>query len=180
MNTVKFKIILLGIILIFPVSSVFADNEDYLHALEKTIRAVNASVEATVKSIEEAVDMEAEQQATMDSDAVERYIEPQIVRAVFTTGIRDNEPVNELDVLSEQKKLLFFFTELHGMKNRKLEQRWIYEGQEQTVAAITPDRGYWTGVSRMALRDRYGQWVFEIFDEAGNLMIQKKLSYQAH
>ena len=51
-------------------------------------------------------------------------VEPEAARALFTTGVRNHEPVNVLTELKQRRQMLFFYTELLGMANRRLRHRW--------------------------------------------------------
>ncbi|MDH5407584.1 MAG: DUF2914 domain-containing protein [Gammaproteobacteria bacterium] len=52
-----------------------------------------------------------------------------VVRALFTTTIKNNEPQNEVLILENNKKNIFFFTELRNMQGRTVIHRWEYNGK---------------------------------------------------
>lgn len=153
---------------------VFAQDDEYLQELKKTVDKVNASVDATVKSVEDAIEKDSSE---TEENAKLALLRPKIMRAMFTTGIRDNQPVNDLTVLVESRKRLFFYTELLGMANRRLQHRWYYNNQEVGVEDIVPRKQRWQVVSRMQLDDREGQWAVELVDEANTVLLRKELVY---
>lgn len=170
----KFKLIICGIIPIFWVQLVFPGDDAYLQELKKTIDEVNASVDATVKSVEDAIEKD---NVETELNARLALLEPEITRAMITTGIRDNQPVNDLTVLDEPRKRLFFYTELVGMANRRLQHRWYYKNQEVGIEDIVPRSQHWRAISGIQLDDRQGQWAVELVDEENTVLVHKELVY---
>lgn len=52
-----------------------------------------------------------------------------VVRALFTTKITNNEPQNEVLILENNKKNIFFFTELRNMQGKVVIHRWEHDGK---------------------------------------------------
>lgn len=157
-------------IVVFSQQPAIARNDDYIKVLEKTISEVNASVNATLKLVEEALEEPGQ-------DAPKPPVKPEVLRVMFTTGIRDNEPVNNLSELTETKKLLFFYTDLAGMANRRLEHHWYYDNEQLAVEQIVPRQQRWQAFSRMQLHRREGLWAAELVNEDGQVMQRKELVY---
>ena len=171
----KFNLIIYGIIPIFWVQPADAQGDEYLQELKKTIDKVNASVDATVKSVEDAI--EKDNSETQDNARL-ALLGPRIERAVFTTGIRDHQPVNDLSMLTEPRKRLFFYAELLGMANRRLQHRWYYQNQEIGVEDILPKKQRWQVISRIQLDNRQGQWAVELVDEENTVLLRRELIYK--
>lgn len=51
-----------------------------------------------------------------------------VLRAMFTTKIKNNEPQNEVLILENNKRNIYFFTELRNMQGKTIIHRWEYQG----------------------------------------------------
>jgi hypothetical protein len=101
-----------------------------------------------------------------------------VARALFTTGVRQYEPVNALTELKRRRKTLFFYTELLGMENRQLKHRWYFDGKEVSVTSIVPQAPRWRVVSHVQLEDRYGRWAAELVNDSDELLVRREILYQ--
>jgi hypothetical protein len=174
----KFKRIIAVLVAVFWCIAAEAKDDRYLDQLEKTVADVNASLNATLKQLKHAVDSGPAEELPVTPEAVvAENVEPEIIQAVFTTGIRDNEPVNVLEALNEPTNHLYFYTELAGMGDRHLLHRWYYRDSEVAVQAVNPRRQYWQAFSRMELEGREGLWVAELVDEDGVVLQRRELDY---
>jgi len=178
-RTFKCMSIVYWIILILICQSALAQNDAFVEALKQKVENVNAQVDATFESIADAFKSEQVKSTLAKKKTQENPVEAEISRALFTTGIRDEEPVNELYELKRTRKLLFFFTEILGMTNRQLEHRWYYEDQQVKVETIHPLSPQWRVVSRVQLEDRFGMWAVEVVDENDKVLLRKEILYES-
>lgn len=101
-----------------------------------------------------------------------------VKRAVFTTGIEDREPVNEVDSVSTDSTQVFFFTEIVDLPNTTVTHRWIYNGE--TVAEVPFQIGgpRWRVYSSKKLLPEWtGTWKVEVVDADGIAMDSRSFVY---
>jgi hypothetical protein len=103
-----------------------------------------------------------------------------IKRAVFTTGVVDREPVDQLDSLSTRADSVYFFTEVVGMEGERVTHRWLRDGE--TMAEVTIDVGgpRWRVYSKKTFLPEWkGNWKVEVLDGEGRKLVEKRLVYYA-
>ncbi|MDH3198654.1 MAG: DUF2914 domain-containing protein [Candidatus Krumholzibacteria bacterium] len=103
-----------------------------------------------------------------------------IKRAVFTTGVVDREPVDQLDSLSTSADSVYFFTEVVGMEGEQVTHRWLRDGE--TMVEVTIDVGgpRWRVYSKKTfLLEWTGTWTVEVLDGEGRKLVEKRLVYYA-
>lgn len=166
-----------GIVAILLFQPVLAQDDAYVEALKQKVENVNASVNAVIESLADVVKSDQPGSKPANKIALHNPVEPEISRALFTTGVREYEPMNELNELKKPRKILFFFTELLGMANRQLEHRWYFENEPVGVELIQPQSSRWRVVSRVLLADRLGLWAVEVVDETGEVLLRKEIVY---
>ena len=115
-----------------------------------------------------------------------------VVRAQFTTGIDDSQPVNSINsVFSTQGQVfsldgrplskLYYFTEISAERGEKIVHRWEHEGE--VVAQASFDVG---GDSSPIYSSEElppatpGNWRVVVTDAQGNVIRADRFSYQAY
>ena len=91
-----------------------------------------------------------------------------VARAVFTSGIENREPVDELANVSADLSEVYFFTDLRGLEGRTVTHRWELEGE--TVAEVSFQIGgpRWRVYSKKSLGPGLkGDWTVVVVDESG-------------
>lgn len=91
-----------------------------------------------------------------------------VARAIFTTGVKDREPIDRVLVLSNRVDEVYFFTDVRHMEGRKIVHRWEYEGR--TIQEVPFEIGgpRWRVFSRKTLaRANVGKWRVIVTDAAG-------------
>ena len=166
-----------GIVAILLSQPVLAQDDAYVEALKQKVENVNALVNATIESLADAVKSDQVESKPGNGNTLNNPVKPEIARALFTTGVREYEPVNELNELKKHREILFFFTELLGMADRQLEHRWYYENEPVGVELIQPKSSRWRVVSRVLLEDRFGMWAVEVVDENDEVLLRKEIIY---
>lgn len=106
--------------------------------------------------------------------------EATIKRAVFTTGIEDREPVDQVDSLATDVDKIFFFTEIAAMEGSSVTHRWIHDGE--TLAEVTFNVGgprwrVWS--SKNLIPTWVGDWTVECVDSTGNQLSEASFVYYA-
>ena len=200
----RFKLVSIVYTVVFILISqeLVAADDEYLQALREKVGMVKKSLGETVKSLEAAVQesesgsesprSDAEpieqstppqrasppEQAAPPKQASAEAVKPVVARALFTAGVRNYEPINALTELKQQRKMLFFYTELLGMTNRQLQHRWYFYDREVSVIPIVPQELRWRVVSQVQLEDRYGPWAAELVNEENEVMVRREILYQ--
>ncbi len=91
-----------------------------------------------------------------------------VARAVFTSGIENREPVDELANVSGDLPEVYFFTDLRGLEGRTVTHRWELDGE--TVAEVSFQIGgpRWRVYSKKTLGPGLkGDWTVVVVDESG-------------
>ena len=101
-----------------------------------------------------------------------------IKRAVFTSGIEDREPVDNLDSLSTDSTRVFFFTEIVGMQGKTVTHRWMLDDENKAEVPFAVGGPRWRVYSSKNLVPEWtGDWRVEIVDEEGNELGRASLVY---
>lgn len=91
-----------------------------------------------------------------------------VVRALFTTKIKNNEPQNEVLILENNKRNIYFFTELRDMQGKTIIHRWEYQGDVVKKEHIKIKPGKTKVYSKYRLLPKQtGRWTVVVTDEKG-------------
>ncbi|MCZ6462851.1 MAG: DUF2914 domain-containing protein [Proteobacteria bacterium] len=102
----------------------------------------------------------------------------EVARAVFTSGISDREPVDELDALANDVELVFFFTDVRALAGGEVIHRWEYAGEvvAEVPFAVGGDRWrVWS--SKRLPPESLGEWSVIVLDGDGNPLASETLVY---
>lgn len=103
-----------------------------------------------------------------------------VVRAVFTTAIERYEPVDAIEVMSNELNEARFFTEIRDMDGRTLVHRWEYRGRVQAEVPFQIRGPRWRVYSVKKLRPIWtGEWTVHVVDEEDNVLYSATLDYVA-
>lgn len=92
----------------------------------------------------------------------------EVTRAIFSTGIEDREPVDQVLQLSNRYNVVYFFTDLRHLENQKIIHRWEYEGKVVSSKIFMVNGPRWRVYSKMKLpADKTGTWSVVITTEQG-------------
>ncbi len=104
--------------------------------------------------------------------------EGSVVKAVFTTGVVDREPVDEVNSVYTDTKKLFFFTEIRNMQGKTVLHRWVHEGQILAEVSFEVGGPRWRIYSSKNLSDEWlGNWKAEVLDSEGNRLHEAEFVY---
>jgi len=101
-----------------------------------------------------------------------------VARAVFTTAIKQAEPVDSMSELHSDTQQVFLFTELRDMTGEAVVHTWEHKGS--VVARIRfhveqPNAHLWS--ARVLTPDMQGSWRVVITDASGAILAEKTLDY---
>ncbi len=92
----------------------------------------------------------------------------EVTKAVFTTGIKDHEPVDNVGVLSNDHTHIYFFTDLRHMTGETVTHRWIYHNKVMAQVAFKVGGPRWRVFSRKTLNPAWlGEWQVSVVDASG-------------
>ena len=101
-----------------------------------------------------------------------------IVRAQFTSGVKDRVPTDSLATAGTDKTQIYFFTELKGLSGGKVTHRWEHGGKvvrEQTFE-VRDDR--WRVWSNKGMDPHAtGEWKVTVVDGSGATLGSYTLTY---
>jgi hypothetical protein len=91
-----------------------------------------------------------------------------VARGVYTTGVQDREPVDQITVVSADMGRVYFFTELRNLAGQRVTHRWEQGGQ--TVFEVPFDVGaarwrVWS--SKEIQAGMNGDWTVVVVDGNG-------------
>ena len=100
-----------------------------------------------------------------------------IVRAQFTTAIKNKEPVDELTVLPAGTDKIYFFVEARNLSGQSVTHRWVLDGKPVSEVKINVGANRWRMWSSKELKvQRSGQWTVELVSAAGEVLVAKSLN----
>ena len=120
------------------------------------------------------------EQETVSQPQPEVITSAKVARAVFTTGISDREPIDEIEEITTATKTVYFFSEIIGMKGKTVSHRWIYKDQTKAKVPFQIAGSKWRIYSSKNLMPEWiGTWIGQVVDDAGNILHQESFSYRA-
>lgn len=102
----------------------------------------------------------------------------EVARAVFTTGIKDREPVDQVTTLTTDKDKVYFFTEIRNMSGHSVKHRWEYNGKTMAEVEFNVAGPRWRVWSSKSLLPQWtGEWKVSMVDEAGKVLGESSFTY---
>jgi hypothetical protein len=101
-----------------------------------------------------------------------------VLRALLTTKVINNEPVDELPIpLKVSKKgstWIYYFVELNAMKGKTIYHEWLLDGQLISRKKVTVADDIWRTSSRQVFKlTSQTNWTVRLVDDAGKIISQK-------
>ncbi len=91
-----------------------------------------------------------------------------VARAIFTSGIVNREPVDQLVSVGKDQDEIYFFTDLRNLQGRTVKHRWEFEGQFMGELEFKVGGPRWRVYSRKTLYPgTTGKWTVLVLDESG-------------
>ena len=101
-----------------------------------------------------------------------------VARAVVTTGVKDREPVDHVDVVNNTIDRVVFFTELRDMAGQHVVHRWIHDGKVMAKVGFDVGGPRWRVWSSKHLEpDWVGTWTVQVVNVAGDVVDSKSFTY---
>lgn len=97
-----------------------------------------------------------------------RAQEGTVPRAMFTTQIEDREPVNQVLILENKYKQVYFFSDLRHLEGQDITHRWEHEGHVVAEKVFSVKGPRWRVYSTQQLdSSMLGRWTVVITDKDG-------------
>lgn len=101
-----------------------------------------------------------------------------VARAVFTTAVKDREPVDEVTTVAGTDSQIYFYTELHGMQGQHVVHRWEYNGQVMAEVGFDVRAPRWRVWSSKNMQPAWaGKWTASVVDGSGNVVESREFTY---
>jgi hypothetical protein len=101
-----------------------------------------------------------------DSDCLQP--QGQVSRAMFTTKIEDREPVDQVLILENKYKQVYFFTDLRHFEGQDVTHLWEYNGHVVSKKVFSVRGPRWRVYSTVKLgADMLGRWTVVVTDNDG-------------
>ena len=94
-----------------------------------------------------------------------------LIRAHFTSGVAEREPVDRIDQIGGDRPRVYYFTEFRGYAGRTLTHRWEYRGRLMAEVRHRVDANRWRAWSSKRLLPQWeGEWSVSVVDEEGDVL----------
>ena len=101
-----------------------------------------------------------------------------VKRAIFTTGIKDREPTNNIQKLPNNNQKIYYFTEIRSMQGQSVKHRWVYKGKIMAEVEFKVKGPRWRVYSSKRLESGWlGNWTVMTVDRNGTVLSKKSFSY---
>jgi hypothetical protein len=101
-----------------------------------------------------------------------------VARAMFTTAIKDHEPVDEIGQLDNTIEKIFFFTEIIGMTGQTVTHQWQHKGSIKAKTKLKIGGKRWRAWSSKKLLPQWvGVWTVTVLDNNGNILAEQDMAY---
>lgn len=103
-----------------------------------------------------------------------------VARAMFTTGVADREPADQITSLTNDVPQVYFYTELTGLEGQSVAHKWEYAGEVKAAVTFDVKAPRWRVWSSKQLDPSWtGEWTVSVVDASGTTLAQGKLMYEA-
>lgn len=101
-----------------------------------------------------------------------------IARSLFTTGIIDREPADNITELTTADNRVFYYTVLLGMEGQTVAHRWTHNGEVMAEVSFNVGGPRWRVWSSKGLVAGWtGDWAVSVVNAAGEILGGNRFSY---
>ena len=91
-----------------------------------------------------------------------------VPRALFTTKLKNNEPLNEVLIIENTVRKIYFFSVVKGMQGKTITHRWEIRGEKVFEQQFKISSNSENLISQLELEpSRVGEWMVVMSDEKG-------------
>lgn len=104
--------------------------------------------------------------------------EGRVAEASFTTGIVDRAPVDTITTLSDDRRKIFYFTDVRDMTGQTVTHRWEFNDQVMAEVPFEIRGPRWRIYSSKTLEPVWlGEWRASTVDASGRVLSSNTFSY---
>jgi hypothetical protein len=104
---------------------------------------------------------------------------PSVVLATFTTEISEREPVDDVSFLGNDKRVVYFFTDLRNMQGQTIRHVWSYAGNEMGTVSFEVKGKRWRAWSSKQLLPAWlGEWSVSVLSPDDEVLATESFTYQ--
>lgn len=102
-----------------------------------------------------------------------------VTRAVFTSGVSNREPADQITSLKNDVNQVYFYTELTGLEGQSVAHKWEYNGEVKAAISFDVKAPRWRVWSSKTFDPSWtGEWTVSVVDASGVTLTQAKLMYE--
>lgn len=102
-------------------------------------------------------------------------LDPRVARASFTTKVKNKEPQNNVGVLLNKSREIFFYTDLLDMKGDTAIHKWYHNNELASEVKFKVTSKRWRVWSRKDLPPaKLGTWKVGVYNAKGELLAEHK------
>ena len=101
-----------------------------------------------------------------------------VIRAIFTSGVEDREPLDSVAEVKNDQRLIYFFSEFQNMSGEMVTHRWEYNGQVMAEIPFHVGGPRWRVWSSKNLEPYWlGQWTVTLVNAEGTVLESQSFRY---
>lgn len=102
-----------------------------------------------------------------------------VMRSVFTNGIENREPVDNMQAVGNTANNITYFTELRDMSGQMAKHRWEHNGNVMAEVEFNVRGPRWRVWSSKALMPQWeGEWKVSVLNAAGEVISEELINYK--
>lgn len=136
------------------------------------------AAEATQPAAEQQAAPAATEQKPAQTADQSGFSRGSVVRSVFTTAVKDREPVDKLNKEKTDDNHIYFFTELRDMSGQTAIHRWEHDGKVAAEVKFNVRGPRWrVWSSKTFSPNATGEWKVSVINGAGEVIAEDMLDY---
>ncbi|MCF6323750.1 MAG: DUF2914 domain-containing protein [Gammaproteobacteria bacterium] len=102
----------------------------------------------------------------------------EVARAQFTSAIEAREPVDKVNVLSNDVNKIYFFSDLRNLQGQTVTHRWLLADKVMAEVSFNVGGPRWRVNSSKALQTGWvGDWTVAVVDGTGSVIAEYTFKY---
>ena len=140
--------------------------------------AAPATQEVKPAAEQEAAPATASEQKAAAATEQAGFSRGSVVRSVFTTAVKDREPVDKLNNAKSDAEHVYFFTELRDMSGQTAIHRWEHNGKVAAEVKFNVRGPRWrVWSSKTFSPNATGEWKVSVINGAGEVIAEDMMDY---
>ncbi|MEJ2142121.1 MAG: DUF2914 domain-containing protein, partial [Gammaproteobacteria bacterium] len=140
--------------------------------------ATEATTETT--QTEEAAQAAPQAEATGEVAAEQSgFSRGSVMRSIFTNGIENREPIDNMKTSGNNSNKITYFTELRDMSGQKAIHRWEHNGEVMAEVEFNVRGPRWRVWSSKSFIPKWeGEWKVSVLNAAGDVISEEMINYK--